>query len=57
MGIGLHFFLNIEKKTVFQYNIMFEHKDQHSVFFNISGGVQQGNPLSPTFFNIFINDS
>ena len=27
-----------------------------TIFFNYSKGVQQGNPLSPMLFNLFIND-
>lgn len=55
MGVGSKFF-NIIKE---QYNITnssLKFKDKHSVFFNIIRGVKQGDSLSPTLFNIFIND-
>jgi hypothetical protein len=41
MGVGLHF-LKLLKEQYLNTTSSLKHKDQHSVFFNISRGVKQG---------------
>ena len=55
MGIGLHF-LKLLKEQYSNTSSSLKHKNQHSIFFNISRGVKQGDSLSHTLFNVFIND-
>lgn len=45
MGVGLHFF-KLLKEHYLNTTSSLKHKDQHSVFFNISRGVKQGDSLS-----------
>ena len=45
MGVGLHFF-KLLKEQYLNTTSSLKHKDQHSVFFNISRGVKQGDSLS-----------
>ena len=55
MGVGLHFF-KLLKEQYLNTTSSLKHKDQHSVFFNISRGVKQVDSLTPILFNVFIND-
>jgi hypothetical protein len=45
MGVGLHFF-KLLKEQYLNTTSSLKHKDQHSVFFNISRGVKQGVSLT-----------
>ena len=55
MGVGLHIFKLLKEQNLNTTSSL-KHKDQHSVFFNISRGVKQGDSLVPTLFNVLIND-
>ena len=56
MGVGLHFF-KLLKEQHLNTTSSLKHKDQHSVLFTIPRGVKQGTRLiTPTLFNVFIND-
>ena len=55
MGVGKLFF-NIIKNQYENTESAIKYKDQFSNYFNILRGVKQGDSLSPTLFNIFIND-
>ena len=53
--LGL-FFFKLLKEQYLNTTSSLKHKDQHSVLFNISRGVKQGDSLKTTLFNVFIND-
>ena len=55
MGVGKHFF-NVIKQQYCNTKSSLKYKDHHSEYFNIFRGVKQGDSMSPTLFNIFIND-
>lgn len=55
LGIGRNMF-NIIYKQLLHTKSAFHHKGMHSDFFDIDKGVRQGDSISPTLFNVFIND-
>jgi hypothetical protein len=48
IGVGLHFF-KLLKEQYLNTTSSFKRKDQHSVFFNISRGVKQGDSSYKTY--------
>ena len=55
VGVGIKFF-NIVKDQYEKTISSLKYKNCYSEFFKIERGVKQGDSLSPTLFNIFIND-
>ena len=51
MGVGLHIFKLLKEQNLNTASSL-KHKDQHSVFFNISMGVKQGDSLRDRPFNL-----
>jgi hypothetical protein len=51
MGVGLHIFKLLKEQNLNTTSSL-KHKDQHSVFFNISMGVKQGDSLRDRPFNL-----
>ena len=54
-GAGKKIF-NIIKGQYEETKSAFKHQEWHSEYFEITQGVKQGDSLSPTLFNLFIND-
>jgi hypothetical protein len=55
MGVGKSFY-RVIKQQYLNTKSSLKHKDHISDYFDITRGVKQGDSLSPTLFNIFIND-
>ena len=55
MGVGKHMF-EIIKQQFIHTEASIKYNDKHSRFFPIDRGVKQGDSISPTLFNLFIND-
>ena len=55
MGVGKSFY-RVIKQQYLNTKSSLKYKDHISDYFDITRGVKQGDSLSPTLFNIFIND-
>ncbi|XP_071145017.1 uncharacterized protein [Mytilus edulis] len=55
MGVGKSFY-RVIKQQYLNTKSSLKYKDYVSEYFNIARGVKQGDTLSPTLFNVFIND-